>query len=115
VIAIGMSVGNVFRRAWWPHQAILGKVDDLAGPMIWRVTPEGEVLPKCTILRFDAPLILPTHAPSEIGFGLGRRARPGGWVIVAAEPITDVDTTACDMLDDLAATFGGPGHAVGVR
>ena len=29
MIAIGMSVGNVFRRAWWPHQAILGKVDDL--------------------------------------------------------------------------------------
>ena len=25
----------------------------------------------------------------------------GGWIIVAAEPITDVDTTACDMLIDL--------------
>ena len=34
---------------------------------------------------------------------------PGGWVIVAAEPITDVDTTACDMLDDLAATLADQG------
>jgi len=26
---------------------------------------------------------------------------PGGWIVIAAEPITDVDTTACDMLEDL--------------
>ena len=26
---------------------------------------------------------------------------PGGWIIIAAEPMTDVDTTACDMLEDL--------------
>src|SRR5436305_1721185 len=26
-IAVGLSILNVFRHAWWPHQAILGRVD----------------------------------------------------------------------------------------
>lgn len=33
----------------------------------------------------------------------------GGWVIVAAEPITDVDTTACDMLEDLTTALDQQG------
>ena len=32
-----------------------------------------------------------------------------GWIIIAAEPMTDVDTTACDMLDDLAAALEAKG------
>lgn len=110
VIAIGMSVGNVFRRAWWPHQAILGKVDDLAGLHDLESYPEGEVLPKCTILRFDAPLIFANARTFRDRVrALADAQGPGGWVIVAAEPITDVDTTACDMLDDLAATLADQG------
>ena len=30
-----------------------------------------------------------------------RRDPQPAWIIVAAEPITDVDTTACDMLEEL--------------
>ena len=30
---------------------------------------------------------------------------PGGWVIIAAEPITDMDTTACDVLVELVGTL----------
>ena len=28
-IAVGLSIGNVFRRAWWPYQAVLGRVAGL--------------------------------------------------------------------------------------
>jgi len=31
------------------------------------------------------------------------------WIVVAAEPITDVDTTAADMLKDLGETLNGEG------
>ena len=34
---------------------------------------------------------------------VGEAEPPARWVIVAAEPITDVDTTAADMLEELAA------------
>ena len=34
-----------------------------------------------------------------------RRGRPGtDWILIAAEPITDIDTTAADMLEDLDET-----------
>ena len=26
-IAVALSILNVFRRAWWPHQAVLGRSD----------------------------------------------------------------------------------------
>lgn len=31
------------------------------------------------------------------------------WIVVAAEPITDVDTTAADMLEDLDEALNGQG------
>ena len=30
-LAVALSIGNVFRRAWWPYQAVLGRVPGLAG------------------------------------------------------------------------------------
>src|ERR1700745_1582993 len=30
-IALGLSILNVFRRAWWPYDTVLGRVDGLAG------------------------------------------------------------------------------------
>ncbi len=32
------------------------------------------------------------------------------WIVVAAESITDADTTACDMLEELDATLEKRGH-----
>ena len=31
LVAIALSVANVFRRAWWPHQATLGSRPGVAG------------------------------------------------------------------------------------
>ena len=39
---------------------------------------------------------------------LGTEPRPR-WIVVAAEPITDVDTTAADMLEDLDEALNGQG------
>ena len=52
--------------------------------------------------RFDAPLIFANSGTfrNEIHRLARTEPRPV-WIVVAAEPITDVDTTACDMLDDL--------------
>lgn len=102
LVAVMMSILNVFRRTWWPYQAHLGRVRGLNGLHDTASYPEAEVLPGLAVIRFDAPLIF---ANSRI-FGDEIRelvtARPDlTWVIVAAEPITDVDTTAADMLEQL--------------
>ncbi|MFL6080281.1 MAG: SulP family inorganic anion transporter [Ornithinibacter sp.] len=102
LIAITLSILNVFRRVWWPHQAELGRVEGLAGLHDTGTYPHSELLPGLVVYRFDAPLIF---ANSRM-FGDAVRAmvevRPGlRWVLVAAEPMTDVDTTAADMLVEL--------------
>ena len=55
-IAVALSIGNVFRRAWWPYQAVLGRVPGLAGLHDVRSYPHAQTLPSCVIFRFDAPL-----------------------------------------------------------
>ena len=102
LLAITLSILNVFRRVWWPHQAELGRVEGLAGLHDTGTYPHSELLPGLIVYRFDAPLIF---ANSRM-FGDAVRAmvdvRPGlRWVLVAAEPMTDVDTTAADMLVEL--------------
>jgi MFS superfamily sulfate permease-like transporter len=102
LLAITLSILNVFRRVWWPHRAELGRVEGLAGLHDTEMYPHAELLPGLVVFRFDAPLIF---ANSRM-FGDTVRAmvneRAGlRWVLVAAEPMTDVDTTAADVLTEL--------------
>ena len=55
-IAVGLSILNVFRRAWWPYDTELGRVDGLEGYHDVHSYPEAEHLPGLVIYRFDAPL-----------------------------------------------------------
>ena len=102
LVAVGLSILNVFRRAWWPHHVELGRVEGIAGLHDTERYANAEVLPGLVVYRFDAPLIF---ANARM-FGEAMRAlaeeRPDvRWLIIAAEPITDVDTTASDMLQEL--------------
>ncbi len=101
-VAVALSVLNVFRRAWWPYQAVLGHVAGLAGYHDVRTYPDAERLPGLVIFRFDAPLFFANARTfrDQVRRLASSDPRPR-WIIVAAEPITDVDTTAADMLEDL--------------
>jgi high affinity sulfate transporter 1 len=101
-VAVVLSILNVFRRSWWPYQTQLGKVDGLDGFHDVRQYPDGARLPGLVLYRFDAPLIFANSRTfreeiTELAQGI-----PGlRWIVVAAEPMTDVDTTAADMLEEL--------------
>jgi high affinity sulfate transporter 1 len=102
VIAVGLSILNVFRKVWWPHQAELGRVDGLAGLHDTESYPEAEQLPGLIIYRFDAPLIFANSRTFAAEIRAKAEERPDlKWIVIAAEPITDVDTTAADMLQEL--------------
>ena len=101
-LAIALSILSVFRRSWWPYQAELGKVEGLEGFHDVSSYPEAELLPGCVLFRFDAPLFFAnSRAFRDEIRRLARSDPPPRWIVVAAEPITDVDTTAADMLEDL--------------
>ncbi len=101
-IAVGMSILNVFRRAWRPYQTTLGLVDGMRGYHDLRSYPEARRLPGLVIYRFDAPLFFANAKTfrDEV-VALSRADPPPRWIVIAAEPITDVDTTAADILFEL--------------
>jgi high affinity sulfate transporter 1 len=112
-IAVALSILNVFRRAWWPYQTTLGRVPDMSGLHDRTIHPDAEELPGLTIFRFDAPLLFANSRTfrEQIRHLARQEPRPT-WIVVAAEPITDVDTTAADMLLDLDEELNAEGTSL---
>ena len=112
-IAVIISILNVFRRMWMPYRATLGKVDGMPGYHDLSIHGSGEVPDGLVIFRFDAPLVFANARTfrEEIREIAAQDPRPS-WIIVAAEPITDVDTTAADMLEDLDEELNAAGTSL---
>ena len=102
LVAVGLSILNVFRRTWWPHDAELGRIEGISGLHDTQSYPDAELLPGLLVYRFDAPLIFANARTFGETIRAHAESRPDlRWVILAAEPVTDIDTTASDMLEDL--------------
>jgi high affinity sulfate transporter 1 len=106
-LAIGIGVAQFVHRAWRPYDAVLGRVEGLKGYHDVTRHPEGLQVPGLILYRWDAPLFFANAARfQERVLRLVRRAGPEcRWIVVAAEPMTDVDATAVselrELLDDL--------------
>ena len=109
-IAVGLSILNVFRRAWWPYDAVLGRVTGLEGFHDIRSYPAAGRLPGLVIYRFDGPLFFANAKTfrDEVR-RMARADPPPRWILVAAEPMTDVDTTASDVLTELDEALNAQG------
>jgi high affinity sulfate transporter 1 len=109
-IAVGLSILNVFRRAWWPYDTELGRVEGLAGYHDVHSYPQAEHLPGLVIYRFDGPLFFANAKTfrDEVR-RMARADPPPTWILIAAEPMTDVDTTASDMLEELDEALNDQG------
>jgi high affinity sulfate transporter 1 len=102
LIAVALSILNVFRHAWWPYQAELGRVEGIAGMHDVSMRPNAKVLPGLVVYRFDAPLIFANSRTFNERIRLLCEQRPEVcWIVIASEPMTDVDTTAAAMLTEL--------------
>jgi high affinity sulfate transporter 1 len=109
-IAVGLSILNVFRRAWWPYDTVLGRVEGLAGYHDIHSYPEASQLPGLVIYRFDAPLFFANAKTFRDEVRRFAAAEPAPrWIVIAAEPVTDVDTTASDMLSELDEALNAQG------
>jgi high affinity sulfate transporter 1 len=109
-IAVVLSILNVFRRAWWPYDTELGRVEGLEGYHDVHSYPQAEHLPGLVIYRFDGPLFFAnaTTFRDEVR-RMARADPPPAWILIAAEPMTDVDTTASDILEELDEALNAQG------
>ncbi|MDN4644265.1 SulP family inorganic anion transporter [Arthrobacter sp. PsM3] len=112
-IAVGLSVLNIFRRAWWPYETVIGRVPGLEGFHDVHVHPDAKHLPGLVIYRFDAPLFFANVRPFRENIRRLARTEPKPrWIVIAAEPITDVDTTASDVLLELDVELNAQGTSL---
>ena len=111
-IAVALSLLNFIRRAWRPHHAVLGRADDVKGYHDVTRYPDAKRVPGLVLFRWDAPLFFANaeEFADEVRQAIASSpTTPVRWVVVAAEPITDLDTTAADVLKELDGELAAQG------
>jgi SulP family sulfate permease len=108
LVAVGLSVADLFARVARPPASVLGRVPNLAGLHNIEDYPDAEQIPGLLVFRYDAPLCFANaddfheHALDAVD----AQAVPVEWFLLNAEAIVELDVTAADALralvDDLA-------------
>lgn len=104
VVAVGLSVLDLFARVARPHDAVLGEVRDLAGFHDVKDWPGGSTVPGLVLYRYDAPLCFANanDFESRALAAIAAEVEPVQWFVLNAEAIIELDITAADMLAELA-------------
>jgi high affinity sulfate transporter 1 len=99
-IAVGLALLGFIWRAWRPYDAVLGRVEGLKGYHDVTRYPEARRIPGLVLFRWDAPLFFANAEVfrDHILQAIAAAPTPTRWVVVAAEPVTDIDITAAEML-----------------
>ena len=102
-IAVGFALLALIWRAWRPYYAVLGRVDGMKGYHDITRHPEAQRIPGLVLFRWDAPLFFANAEMfrEHVLRAVSDAPTPTKWVLVAAEPVTDVDITAADVLTEL--------------
>ncbi len=111
VVAVVLSVIYIFKRAWSPYSTVLGKTPAVPGWHDIRRYPDAEQVPGLLIVRWAAPLFFANanQFRDRIRELVKSSTPTPRWVLVAAEPITDIDVTAGAMLADLDLELNAAG------
>lgn len=102
-IAIGCALLAFIWRAWRPYYAILGRVNGIKGYHDISRHPDALRIPGLVLFRWDAPLFFANaeffreHVLRAVSDAPTATRR----IVVVAEPVTDVDITAADILAEL--------------
>jgi high affinity sulfate transporter 1 len=110
-IAVALALLDFIRRAWRPYDAVLGRVDDLKGYHDVSRHPDAKRIPGLVLFRWDAPLFFANAEvfADRVRLAIASSPTPARWVVVAAEPVTDLDTTAADVLRELDEELAAEG------
>jgi high affinity sulfate transporter 1 len=108
-LAVGISLAAFLWRAWHPYSATLGRVEGMKGYHDVSRHPDAELESGLLLMRFDAPLFFANAEVfrERVLQAVHEAVPQPTWLVVAAEPITDVDSSAADVLlglvDELSA------------
>lgn len=111
LVAIGLSFAAVIAQVWQPHRTELVETGEPTGFHDIERHPDGHRIPGLVLVRFDAPLFFANGEIFDeyVRSVVAKAPDPVDWVVIAAEPITGLDTTAVDELVDLDTFLEGKG------
>ena len=110
VVAISLSIGVFVYRSARPHDAVLGRVEDVDGYHDIERFQGAETEDGLLVYRFDAPpFFVNAEYLRQRVLALADEARDARWVVLNAEAWTFVDATAIDALGQLHADLDGRG------
>ena len=111
LVAVGLSLLVMLWRVARPHSAVLGTVPGLAGMHDVSDFPDAATEPGLVVFRYDSPLFFANaehfreSAVEALRAEQSRARREGTmrprWLLLNAEAMVDVDSTAVDALEDL--------------
>jgi high affinity sulfate transporter 1 len=103
IIAVVLSLAMFLQRMWRPYQTILGRVSGRRGYHDVRRHPDAQQAPGLVIFRFDAPVFFANseYFTRSLKKHIAERGEPVRHVVIAGEPISDIDTTGAESLQDL--------------
>jgi high affinity sulfate transporter 1 len=102
-LAIVIAVIEFLWDGWRPHSAVLGRAEGVKGYHDIKRYPDARQIPGLVLFRWDAPLFFANaELFRERVLAAAKNApTPTRWLVVAAEPVTSVDVTAADTLEEL--------------
>ncbi len=108
-----VAIAEFLWDAWRPHSAILGRAYGVKGYHDITRYPDARRIPGLVLFRWDAPLFFANAEffRDRVLDAVAKSPTLVRWLVVAAEPVTSVDVTACDTVAELDETL----HAKGVQ
>jgi MFS superfamily sulfate permease-like transporter len=102
-LAIAIAVIEFLWDGWRPYSAVLGRVDGVKGYHDISRFPESRQIPGLVLFRWDAPLFFANAELflDRVMTAVEASPNPVNWLVVGAEPVTSIDVTSADTLDEL--------------
>jgi len=112
-LAIAVAIIEFLWDGWRPHSAVLGRAEGVKGYHDIARYPDARRIPGLVLFRWDAPLFFANAElfQQRVLDALATSPTPVRWLVVGAQPVTSVDVTAADMLDELDNTL----HEAGIE
>jgi MFS superfamily sulfate permease-like transporter len=106
-LAIVIAIVEFLWDGWRPHSAVLGRAYGVKGYHDITRYPDARRIPVLVLFRWDAPLFFANAEffKERALDAVETSPTPVRWLVVAAEPVTSVDITACDMVAELDETL----------
>ncbi|WP_024275604.1 sulfate permease [Hyphomicrobium sp. 802] len=113
-LAVIIALGQFLWDAWRPHYAVLGRAEGIKGYHDISRYPDARRIPGLVLFRWDAPLFFANAELFQdcVITAVETAPTPARWVVVASEPITNVDVTAADTVAELDRTLQKAGIAL---